>query len=206
LIPFRKNEKTPERLLLLAWLATGLLLGILQPVNINRINLVFIPLIFCMAYLLVCIAGRSTVGLFIAVSIFLVGFGFFTNAYHGREYRSLADQAFFPGLLPAIDFASQQGDHAICVTDTVNEPYIYVLFSRPMDPADYLKTVIYANPHATSGQVQQLGRYSFGLDNCPQDAGTIYVLSAETPPPDRTTYNLFNFDRFIVYIPVAVPK
>jgi len=202
-IPLRKSQNTPERLLLLAWLCVGLLLGILQPVNINRINLVFIPLIFCVAYVLVWISERSTPGLIIALSIFLVGFGLFTYAYHGSEYRSIAGRNFFPGLLPAIDFASQQGHQSICITDTVNEPYIFVLFSQKMDPSDYLNSMIYANPHADSGQVQQLGRYIFGLEYCPPDSNTVYILSGETPPPGTVAYRLHSFDSFIVYVPEA---
>ena len=205
LVPFRKPEKTPERILLLVWLAVSLIIGILQPVNINRINLVFIPLIFCVAYVLVWLSQRSTPGLLIALSIFLVVFGLFTYAYHGSEYRKMADQNFFPGLLPAIDFASQQGHQAICVTDTVNEPYIFVMFSRHLDPAYYLQNITYTNPHASSGGVQQLGRYTFGLKNCPTDPGEIYILSDETPP-GAVTYHSNNFDSFIVYVPGAASK
>jgi hypothetical protein len=201
-IPLRKSQITPERLLLLAWLFVGLLLGILQPVNINRINLVFIPLIFCVAYVLVWFSQRSTPGLLIALSIFLVAFGLFTYAYHGSEYRKMAGQNFFPGLLPAIDFASQQGHQAICVTDTVNEPYIFVMFSRHLDPAYYLQNITYTNPHASSGGVQQLGRYTFGLNNCLSAPGEIYILSDETPP-GTVAYRLHSFDSFIVYVPEA---
>jgi len=206
LIPFRKTENAPERMLLLAWLAVGLILGILQPVNINRINLVFIPLIFCVAYVMAWVGERSTLGLMIAASLFLVGFGFFTSAYHGQQYRSLAEQTYFPGLLPAIDFASQQGGQDICITDAVNEPYIYVLFSQHMNPADYLKSILYTNPHANSGQVQQLNRYTFGLNNCPPAPGDIYILSGETPPPAALPYRLYTFDSFKVYIPPSAPK
>jgi 4-amino-4-deoxy-L-arabinose transferase-like glycosyltransferase len=201
LIPFRKPEKTPERLLLLAWLAAGLILGILQPVNINRINLVFVPLILCVAYVLAWIADHSTWGACIAISIFLVGFGFFTSAYHGQQYRSAVGRNFFPGVLPAIDFASQQGGRDICLTDSINEPYIYVLFSQKLDPADYLNNIVYTNTHANAGPVRQLGRYSFGLDNCSQDAGTIYILSGETPPAGQISYSLHTFGGFTVYVP-----
>ena len=190
---------------MLAWLFVGLLLGILQPGNINRINLVFIPLIFCVAYVLVWVAERSTPGLLIALTIFLVAFGLFTHAYHGSEYRKMADQNFFPGLLPAIDFASQQGQQGICVTDTVNEPYIFVMFSQHLDPVYYLQNITYINPHASSGVVQQLGRYTFGLNNCPTAPGEIYILSHETPP-GAVTYQPNNFDSFIVYVPGAASK
>jgi flagellar biosynthesis protein FliQ len=206
LIPFRKPENLSERLLLLAWLLTGLILGILQQVNINRINLVFIPLILCVAYLLAWVAEHSRLGLIAALTVFLVAFGFFTYAYHSQEYRSAVGGDFFTELLPAINFASQQKDTAICITDKVNEPYIYVLFSQKPNPSDYLKNIVYSNPHAKSGQVLQLDRYSFGLDNCPQDPKTIYVLSDETPPQTQVAYDIYNFDRFKVYIPSIASK
>jgi hypothetical protein len=66
--------------------------------------------------------------------------------------------------------------------------------------------MVYINPHANAGRVLQLDRYSFGLDNCTNDPGTIYVLSGETPPLSQVHYSLFNFEGFNVYIPTAASQ
>jgi hypothetical protein len=75
-----------------------------------------------------------------------------------------------------------------------------------LDPLDYLKHIVYVNPRANSGEVRQLGRYTFGLNYCPPDPGTIYILSGETPPLKDITYSLHDFDGFIVFIPDAASK
>ena len=205
LFAVRPSGQTPERKLLLAWLAACLVVGVLEPVNIGRINLIFIPLTFCIAALLNWISTRSRIGFWLAVSAFLVAFALFSREYHGQEYRAIADREFSAGLLPAIDFAARQGQGAICVTRKVNMPYIYVLFSQRLDPAGYLANVKYANPHGIFRQVSHLDRYNFGLNNCPDDEQTIYVLADEPPPQNGMRYGLSNFGHFAVYVPHRNP-
>ena len=115
LIRFRGFNPLAERLLLLAWLAASLLIGLLQPVNTNRMNLIFIPLILCVATALLWIGKHLKTAFYLALCLFLIGFTAFTYTYHGRDYRRQANQAFFAGLLPALDFARQVGDLPICV-------------------------------------------------------------------------------------------
>ena len=53
LIRQRTSENTPARCLLVAWFAAAVVIGIMQhPVNLNRINLIFIPLILFIAAVL----------------------------------------------------------------------------------------------------------------------------------------------------------
>ena len=203
LVPIRRADRTPGRLLLLSWLGVCIVLGALESVNIGRINLMFIPLLFCLAAVLKWIAEHSRIGLGLAVCSLLVAFTLFTRDYHGPAYRSVADREYSAGLLPAIDFASQPADHPVCVTKSVNMPYIYVLFSQRLNPRDYLPGLKYANPHGAFRQVRQLDRYSFGLNTCPGDARVVYVLSAtgEMPPANDITYNQATFGEFVVYSP-----
>jgi hypothetical protein len=205
LFAVRPAHRTPERKLLLAWLAACLLVGILETVNIGRINLIFIPLTFCVAALLAWLAEHSKLGLWLVVAVCLAAFALFSREYHGREYRAIADREFSAGLLPAIDFASLQGQAAVCITRKVNMPYIYVLFSQRLDPAHYLPAIKYANPHGIFRQVVQLDRYSFGLNSCPHDPRTVYVLSGETPPLNGASYDQSTFGRFSVYVPSRNP-
>jgi hypothetical protein len=138
--------------------------------------------------------------LVIAICALLVGFAFFTRDYHGQQYRSKANAEFFNGLLPALDFARQEGDQPICVTKDVNMPYIYVLFSEKMNPRDYRHHIDYIEPRGRFREVRSLGRYTFGVQNCPNDVRTIYVLAGERPPGD-IHYKINNFGNFHVYSP-----
>jgi 4-amino-4-deoxy-L-arabinose transferase-like glycosyltransferase len=197
----RSGKQGRERLFLLFWLLTCIALGILQPANISRMNLIFIPLLFCIAALLAWISRYWRTGLWIAVGLLLSFFVLFNRAYHGSEYRTIAEKEFSAGLLPAIAFASRQGDQPVCVTDEVNMPYIYVLFSQQLDPHKYVPTVQYANPGGIFRQVQRLDRYSFGLKNCPPRKRAIYLLVDQFPPRQDIAYSESTFGRFTVYIP-----
>lgn len=202
LIPRQKDSQhTSERLLLLIWLAASLMLGLLQPANINRLNLIFFPLILCVAACLAWIGSHLPVALPFILIAFLIGFIAFTIDYHSEEYRQLADQEFSTGLLPAIHFARQLDDQApICIFGNINEPYIYVLFDAQTNPADYLDSVVYVNSDEPIRRVRSFGRYTFKINSCPADPGTIYILS-EPPPQAIAAYQVRVFDRYTVYLP-----
>ncbi len=80
-------------------------------------------------------------------------------------------------------------------------PYIFVLFAEKMNPADYLGTIRTANTKGEFKRVTALGRYSFGLENCPTQADTIYILSGGSPPNEEIYYKRKKFSDFMVYIP-----
>jgi len=191
------------RLLLLGWLAASVLIGLLIQININRINLIFIPLFLCMAFPLEWLWKHLKALFILSIITLLVAFSFFTYTYHGAEYRHQADGTFFTGLLPALDFARQEGNNPICVTDKVNMPYIFALFSEKMDPKLYLNNIRY---ESNSRQVISLGRYTFGENNCSSDPSITYILSNEKPPDNGIQYIVYNFDLFHVYTPEGMAK
>ncbi len=202
---FRKSAKFSEQLLILCWIAAALVVGMMQPVNINRINLIFIPLILCVASFLTWLGERQKIVFVLVICAFMMGFALFTRDYHGAAYRQKADEAFFTGLLPALDFVHQtRSDNSpICMTESVNMPYIFALFSEKINPADYLSSVKYIDAKAPFREVQSFGLYTFGLENCPQEnPKTIYILFTEAQPArEDVRYKMTSFDRYRVYIP-----
>jgi hypothetical protein len=197
----RKSAHRMEQILLMGWITVSLLTGILQEVNVNRINLLFIPLLLCMAFPLEWLRKHLRILYFLAIFTLLIGFSFFTERYHGPDYRQQADRYFFTGLLPALEHAGRAVDQPVCVTDRVNMPYIFVLFSDKPDPATYLKTIQYDDPYSSFRKVISLGRYTFGLANCPADPRTVYVLSGEDPPANGILFSETTYGRFQVYAP-----
>jgi len=202
LIPSSKTNRTPEKLILLAWLAASLFIGLVQSVNINRIDLVFIPLILCIAVFMYWLGNHNRLALAVLLMVYLVSFYTFNNVYQGNAYQKDANGAFFAGLIPALDQARLEENQPICVTDHVNMPYIYVLFTEKMNPSLFIQAVKYVYPDTHSGLVLSLGRYYFGMANCPKDTTTTYILTGETPPENGITYQVENFTNFHVYYPV----
>ena len=62
--------KTHRAKLLLSWLATTLISGVIEPVNINRINLIFIPLILCIAVCVLLVTETNKVYFILAIGGF----------------------------------------------------------------------------------------------------------------------------------------
>jgi hypothetical protein len=202
LLQSQQKSSSSKILLLLAWLGTPLVFGIIQPVNINRINLIFIPLLICMAAALVWLGEKLEPLLPIAVCSLLLAFIAFTIDYHGDAYGRMADIKFHTGLLSAIQYASTTTQGPICVTDKIDMPYIYVLFVEKPDPASYLNSIQYVDNGSPFRQVRSLLRYTFGKQNCINLPDTVYLLRSDDGfPKTGSKYNVEVFNDFHVYTP-----
>lgn len=194
----KKNESVNNRLLL-AWIGASFVIAAFQPVDINRFNIIFIPSILCVAISLQWASTHWKPVLTISVCAFIVGFIFFTLAYHGKTYRQAAGLAFHNGIFPALRFAEQTKSGPICIDD-INMPYIFVLFSNPSYLANYLTDIKYDNSQAPMKAVVSFGRYTFGRQNCIKHPAPIYILIAGSKPPQFFgRYNAAFFNNYVVY-------
>jgi len=191
-----------EHQLLMAWIGAALVLAILQPVNINRFNIIFMPLLLCSACAVGWLGNRFRPALPASVLLLLVAFAAFTLDYHGTSYRQQISQKFHDGLLPALRYAESKADTTVCVTDEINMPYIFALFSGHTSPADYLGTVRYVDAQAPFRQVVSFDRYVIGTQNCAGRTAVTYVLTTdEIPPRFGNRYSYEFFGNFVVYYP-----
>ncbi len=199
------SKSLPNRLnrdLILAWLGSSFIIGIIQPVNINRINIIFIPLILCVALFIRLLEGRFRFIAPLTVTLLLAGFLSFCLTYFGSAYRAQANREFNYGLLSAIDFSEHSGNGVICVTDGISNAYVFVQFHDQSNPAVYLATIQYLDANAPFRQVLSLGRFRFLKQNCPEQPSTIYLLLAgEKQPISGGAYNIQTFGNFSVHYP-----
>jgi hypothetical protein len=201
LIPSWNISFHKEKWLVLAWLAAAFSIGLMQTVNVNRFHLVFIPLIFCAAVCVYCLLEYARPFSLVLLIPFVVGFFFFTKAYHGAAYRQEIGVEFFDGLLPALDFARSMDNQPICVTGSVNQPYMYVIFLEKKNPADFVNLLEYNVPDAGFRTVRHYGRYSFGARYCSPQPNTVYVFASGEPLENASAYKTKTFGNYIVYYP-----
>jgi len=198
-----KRELHLESKLLLLWLAAGLCVGPLIAVNINRFNIIFIPLLILGARALHQVQRRHRALGIITVLYLLAAFLTFTLAYHGQEYRGVADFKFQNGVIPALLSARARAPDTICVTDKINMPYIYALLTEPISPSAFQSSVKYVDSTEPLRRVASFGKYVFGTSHCLELEDTTYVLTEqETPPRLGNRYAFEFFDNFVVYSPV----
>jgi hypothetical protein len=159
------------------WLATAVALAAIQDSNINRINLLWLPVVYFAALGLASIAKRKTITVALVVA-HLALFAAFAHNYFG-EYRDKTESAFFPGFGRAVNAASDAVPGKICVTMGACMPYALVLFYRRIDPHRFISTVTYASSEDEFQDVLAFDRYTFGLDRCPDDTQAFVVTKGE---------------------------
>ena len=203
ILVFTRDEWHLESALLLLWVGAAACVAVLSAVNINRFNILFLPLIILGARALASLQGLHRVLGPLMVLAMLIAFSAFTLAYHGEDYRRVADFKFQNGLIPALYWAEGHTSGPICVTDKINMPYIYALFTDPTSPAEFLGSVQYIDPTEPLRRVAAFDRYTFGTPRCIGLENTTYVLTGqETPPRMGNRYAYEFFDNFVVYSPI----
>jgi 4-amino-4-deoxy-L-arabinose transferase-like glycosyltransferase len=197
-----KGARRVEHRLLISWMGAALVLLILQPVNINRFNIAFMPLLILAALAVAWLGSRFPSVTVTSVILLLLAFAGFSAAYHGASYRQQIGYKFHEGLLPALAFAESQVDTSLCVTDEINMPYVFALFSGHTSPAEFVGSVSYVDAQAPFREVVSFGRYVFGTQHCTGGQGYTYLLTTQEIPPRLGNRYLYEFfDNFVVYYP-----
>ena len=155
-----KRELTDVQVYVLTSLLSALAASLFIDVNVNRVNFLFLPLIWCQAEGLLLVWRRFSPALLpclaaLAVAAALLG------RYYVTDYARKLGPAFHQGLTEAIAYAESLEPEQIWVSGKVNMPYIYVLFTSKTDTPEFLETVRYRNPRGAFRQVSSFGKYRF---------------------------------------------
>ncbi|OKP80506.1 hypothetical protein A3844_27300 [Paenibacillus helianthi] len=196
---FRRGREGFVHIVVLLWLGIAVLMALITDVNINRINIIFYPLIMLVAAAVFWLYQKLKPAGIVAVLAFAVMFGFFTNTYF-REFPKNIGPAFYDSLGEAIQYASEATSGSVYVTDKVNMPYIYVLFYEKINPHDFLDSVKYINPGDAFQRVASFGRYKFGAPDT-QPGQKAYVYGNNEPVPAvNGGYTITRFTNYSVLI------
>jgi hypothetical protein len=195
------------RWLLFFWVISSVLIGVIHPVNLTRINLIFTPFLLCLVMLFVQM-GRSARYVTVPVVLsLLIGFIFFIRAYFGLEYRTRASEAFNFGIIPAIQYATESRPQAlVCVTEQTKFAYIYTLFVKRIPPSEYLDKMEWIlppqHPLDPSRSPRILGPFRFKLSDCIGDPNAVYILKLkESVPNTIMNFKSKKFGKYEVYLP-----
>ncbi len=185
----------------LIWVGAAVLLAMMMPANINRINILFIPLVYLAARALVFICERSEILAGALVVLVLAWFGLFTNAYF-RVYPEHMGAAFNESFGEAIQDASAQTTGTIYISREVHLPYAYVLFYEQPSPPEFLDSVAYLDSQAEFRDAISFGRYRFvDAADMPSGDGAYVVSNRELGLFQLDYYSVFRHKLFSVLIP-----
>ncbi|MDQ6420357.1 glycosyltransferase family 39 protein [Paenibacillus sp. LHD-117] len=193
-----KNKSAPHAIVCL-WFAAALLMALIMDINMNRINVIFYPILLLGSAGLVWFGEWIRDSLKIVLPAFVMLFALFGWHYF-TKYPDEIGPTFYESFGEAVRYASGETDGPIAVTGAVNMPYIYVLFYERVDPRSFVDTVTYSNPGAPFQQVRSFGRYTFGDAAPVRGRAAAYVLHNSELPPAAILegYEIRRFKNFSV--------
>ena len=191
-----KKREAPE-LLLLIQIGGGTLLGLLIYTNINRNNILFIPMIITAAlgiyYLCSLINLRCLVLLALFYLCMFIGF----EHYYFTEYRSILEYYFCYGLEDAVKEAVTY-DGQIYISYGLKHSSILFLAEQPV--TEYIETVEYYNYPNAYLDVRSFGRFSYDFDPAQPDIHATYILNqnVDLTPYEQAGFTLHTYNFYTV--------
>lgn len=185
---------------ILTWLVAGLVVGILIHVNINRVNLLFIPMIILIAKGLNCIRPKVLGVLLLVYVCLFVSF----ERHYFTDYKDNIGRYFCRGLASAMEYV--EGDLSNYSSVKVNRHVSWprILFFSGIELKEFLNTVDYTNYPAAFLDARGFGRYHFYFDERNPDGQSVYVLDgghAMRGSLLHSGYEIKEFEHYIVCVP-----
>ena len=191
------NLKSPFSKLLLAWLLLAILPSALSRDLVSGVRSLpmVIPLTIISAIGLSQLANKKTLLLlyFFTLTLFFV---YFLDLYFLHSPYFTGKDWLYP-YKPALQLVSQYQDkyNRIIFTNTLGQPYIFMLFYYKIDPATYqTQSKLVADAQGDVGQITKYGKFVFKRVDWPAERGdssTIFVGDQfELPEQDMDPTNL----------------
>jgi len=172
------NKLNSVDALFMLWLIpASLMLPIILP-NINRINIVIIPLIYFTSLGLHQLIEKFIIIRKYYLSVYLISFISFTIAYFSIYQKSLR-VPFSYSLKEAIIYADNLKSEKIFITNKTQSPYIFTLFYLQRNPNDYLRTVKFKNEGDEFENVHSFEKFHFYIPNGYLDEKNAYIIKNE---------------------------
>lgn len=171
------------------WFIVSIILTFICEPNINRLNIIMIPIIYYTIvgiYIIVTNIKKSAV---IITILYLVSFGLFMQKY---ITQNCDDYGTFEGdLEEVIEYVDKIEDKEIYITDKIQSGYMHVLYYTKYDTRKFVETVYYEDPYVEFKNVKSFGKYHFeNIENLELEDGNIYVIKKE----DKENYDIQNYD------------
>lgn len=192
---FQKKE-APE-LLLLIQLGGAILLGLLVYININRCNILFIPMMIIAAIGIYYLCSLIDLRYLVLPAMFYLCMFIGFEHYYFTEYSEIMGYYFCDGLKDAVKEAVTY-DGQIYVSYGLKHSDILFLAEVPV--TEFIDTVEYYNyPHAYL-DARSFGRFSYDFDPAVPETGAIYILNqaADLTPFEQAGFTLHTHGYYTV--------
>lgn len=177
-------------------LAAGLLFGLLVDlINVNKINILHIPMLICCTQGIITAAGlfkRSVVNyIMLAYSLSFLSF----TSYYISNYNMDVAEFYQYDVSGALDFALEKADGTIYFSQEILYPKI--LFYTKLPVTDYLDSVVYDTENRGDYMPVAFGNFKHYFDYSDIDSGGVYIINFEERNEFRDRG--FTVERFGLY-------
>lgn len=195
-----RNRSFSAETFLLIQLFAALLLGLLIHVNVNRVNILFIPLVLLAADGLWYVGKLTDFRvLYVFVIIYICLFAGF-ELYYFNDYSDDIACVFYDGTGDALEEALSRSE-TVYVSDDILYPVVLFYSQAPTD--EFRADVEYVSYPAAYLRASSFGRFQFCSDGEELHANGVYILS----PYDNTSqfiaagYTLTRYGKMILAEP-----
>jgi hypothetical protein len=202
-----KARKLGFPFFMLAWLLAAFTIGILINVNVNRVNLIFIPIIVMAAQgIIIAFSYIHPKLIYVPLVAYLLCFANFEREYF-TIYKDQIANPFCEGIGDAMEFAQLQSKPGDKIYVDPGVSYPRVLFYGKVDLNSYLSTVRYTNFPSAFLYVHEFDRYVFTFDLGNADKQAVYLLENKDSRLswfEQRGFSVRNFGKYIVAYPAKL--
>lgn len=181
------------------WFIVAIILTFICEPNINRLNIIMIPIIYyTIIGIYLIVNNRKKVAIGIAI-LYVISFGLFMKKYFSEDCNKYS--TFESDLEEVIQYVDKIDNKKIYITNRIKTSYIYTLFYTKYDTREFVNTVKYENEYVEFRNVKSFGKYYFdNIENLELNDKDIYVIKKEEK--DRLNlenYKITEFEKYIVF-------
>jgi hypothetical protein len=188
----------------MVWLIVAIIMAFTINSNINRLNIIFYPLIFFTSDGVYRLTNLLKINLKkpifnSIILIYSILFAVFTGTYFDILLTK-KEATFSKGIDKALVYANSiyHNDTIIVSNDYLNMPYIYISFYKKIPSEKFRNEIIYSKKsNSAFREVIGLGKYIFQSSN-PQNTNVQIVKNTELVKFINTSYSIATFDDFSV--------
>ena len=199
---FRKDKKAEVKYSYLfnIWFIVSIILTCICDPNINRINIIMIPIIYyTIIGIYLIVNNRKKVAIGIAI-LYTISFGLFINKYFKQDCDTYG--TFASDLQEVMEYAKEiasEPNKKIYITNKIN--YIFVLYYTQFDTNDYVKTVDYEDEYVEFRQVNSFGNYYLqSIDEIKNEENDAYIIRKEDLEKYQINQEKFKITEFEKYV------
>lgn len=183
------------------WFIVGILLTFICEPNINRLNILMIPIVYYTVMGIVKVIEKYKKVAVITFVLYMISFFFFMQAYIKQDYNN--NGTFESNVEEVVQYAvTNLKEKEVYVTKEMQSPYMYFLFYEKYPTEQFINTREQEMGQYGFIDVYSFGNYHFGeieqIENSKNKAYIIRKTETEEYPINKEDYKITELTDFLI--------